>query len=365
MSPGVRRILSSVLLVLASILAVIAILGAWADRQLLNTDQWVDTSSALLQDPAIQNATAAYLSDQLVAGPTLRAKIEQGLPPRLSALAAPLAAGAGELADRAAKRLIASGAFQRLWQSTNRSAHEQLVRVVTGDDTPLARAGIVVDLRPELGVLAERIGVAPGATGDQGTVRVLRGDNLETVRKIVHAVQTLRWVSVVLVLVLLVGGVALAPNRAHGIVGAGLALLVAGLLVLVVHRAGGNYIVDRLTATGADPEAARATWSVATSLLRDIAGALVVLGIVDLLAGWLAGGSGWARAVRRFSAPALTDHAGLVYGGVAVALLTLLAAGLLPAASQLWAIVLYALLAGLGVWALRRQVEREAAAGVP
>jgi hypothetical protein len=357
-----RRTVSSILLALACVIAIVAVLGAWADRQLLDTDNWVDTSSRLLEHPAVQDATAAYLADQLVDGPTIRAKLAEGLPPRLQALAAPLAAASGEIADRTARRLIASGAFQKLWRETNRRAHRQLIDVIEGDSR-FTNAGIVVDLRPQLGVLATRLGVASDATGEHGTVHVLRGDNLKTVREVVHALQTLRWVSVVLLLVLLVVGVAVAPDRAHGIVGAGLALLIAGLALLVVRRAGGHYIVDRLVASGTDAGAATATWSIATSLLHDIAGALVVLGVVDIAAGWLAGGSSWARSARRFSTPALTDHAGLVGGGALVALLVLLAAGLLPAAGQLWAIVLYALLALGGVWALRRQVEREAAAG--
>jgi type IV secretory pathway VirB2 component (pilin) len=359
MSPLLRRTLSSVLLVLACLVAVVAVLGAWANRQLLDTDNWVDTSSHLLQEPAIQNATAAYLADQLVDGPTIQVKLKDGLPPRLQPLAAPLAAASGEIAERTARRLIASGAFQRLWRETNRRAHRQFIDIVDGN-TRLANAGIVVDLRPQLGVLATRLGVLPDATGDHGTVHVLKGDNLKTTREIVHAARTLRWVSVVLLIVLLVAGVALAPDRARGILYAGVALLIAGLLLLVARRAGGNYVVDTLADSGTDEPAARATWSIATSLLRDIAGALVVLGVVDIAAGWLAGGTSWARSARRFAAPALTAHGGLVYAGVLVLVLVLIAAGLLPAAGQLWAIVFYALLAAAGVWALRRQVIREA-----
>ena len=363
MSPLLRRTLSSILLVLACLVAVVAVLGAWADRQLLNTDNWVDTSSRLLQEPAIQDATSAYLADQLVNGTTIQAKLKDGLPPQLQALAAPLAAASGEIAQRTARRLIASGAFQRLWRETNRRAHQQFIDIVDGNSR-LANLGVVIDLRPQLGVLATRLGVLPDATGDHGTVHVLAGDNLKTIRQIVHAVRTLRWVSVVLLLVLLVGGVALAPDRPRGIIYGGLALLIAGLLLLVVRRAGGTYVVNQLSDQGTDAAAARATWSIATSLLHDIAGALVVLGVVDVLAGWLAGGTAWARRARRFAAPALTAHGGLVYAGVIVVLLVLLASGLLPAAGQLWAIVLYALLAAGGVWALRRQVIREAA-GAP
>lgn len=363
MSPTLRRMLSSILLVLACVVTVVAVLGAWADRQLLNTGNWVDTSSRLLQEPAIQDATAAYLADQLVDGPTIRAKLQDGLPPRLRPLAAPLAAASGEIAERTARRLISSGAFQTLWRQTNRRAHQQFIAIVDGN-TRLANLGVVIDLRPQLGVLATRLGVLPDATGDHGTIHVLKGDNLKTVRQIVHTVRTLRWVSVVLMIVLLVAGVALAPDRARGIVYAGLALLAAGLLLLTVRRAGGTHVVNKLIDSGTDGPAATATWSIATSLLRQIAGTVVVLGVCTIASGWLAGGTSWARRSRRFIAPAMTAHGGLVYAGVTVALLVLIALGLLPGAAQLWAIVFYLVLAGLGVWALRRQIVREAA-GLP
>jgi hypothetical protein len=76
----------------------------------------------------------------------------------------------------------------------------------------------------------------------------------------------------------------------------------------------------------------------------------------------VAGGTRWAQSTRRFLSPALTGHVGLVLGAVAILLFALLAAGLLPAAGSLWAVVLYAVLAGAGVLALRRQVEHERAA---
>jgi hypothetical protein len=364
MSPLLRRTSSSILLVLACLVAVVAVLGAWADRQLLNTDNWVDTSSRLLQEPAIQDATASYLADQLVDGTTVKAKLQEGLPPRLAPLAAPLAAASGEVAQRTARRLISSGAFQTLWRATNRRAHSQFIDIVDGN-TRLANLGVVIDLRPQLGVLATRLGVLPDASGDHGTIHVLKGDNLKTVRQIVHAVRTLRWVSVVLLIVLLVAGVALAPVRSRGLVYAGISLLAAGLLLLIVRRAGGNYIVNRLIDSGTDGPAATATWAIATSLLREISGTIVVLGVVTIASGWLAGGTAWARAARRFMAPVLTAHGGLVYAGVITALLVLIAAGLLPAALHLWAIVFYLVLAALGVWALRRQVIHEAAGAPP
>jgi hypothetical protein len=360
MSAKARHRISAVLLILASVVAVVAVLGAWANRQLLDTDQWVDTSTSLMQEPTVQAATAAYLSDQLINGTTVRDQLEQALPKRLDALAGPLAAGSGELADRTAKRLITSGAFQKLWRETNRKTHEQFRRVVVDNETLLPNAGVVLDLRPQLGVLAQRLGVSADTSGNKGRIRVLYGDELKTVRDAVDVLQTVRWVSVLVLLVLLVAAVWIAPEKPGAILGVGVALVVAGLLVLTVRRLGGQYVINKSVDAGGNQEVAQEVWRIATGLLRSIAGAGVVVGVLFVLAGWVAGGTRWALATRRFLAPALADHVGLVLGAVAIVLFALLAAGLLPAAGSLWAVVLYAVLAGAGVLALRRQVEHEA-----
>ena len=354
-----RSLLSRVLLSLACLVAIVAALGAWADRQLLDTDEWVTTSGELLRDPAIQDATAAYLADQLVDGPEVTARLQEGLPPRLAPLAGPLTAGVGELADRTAKRVIASGAFGKVWDETNRRAHEQLLAVINDDDGVLASRGVILDLRPELGVLAERIGVAPGQTGDQGRVRILRGDTLESVQSAVKLLRDIRWGSLALLVLLLVAGVAFARDRARGVGGAGAALILAGLAILVVRRVAGAYVVDQVTAHGAGQPAAEATWRIATSLLADIAVSGIVLGLVLALGAWLAGGSGWARSARRFTAPVLVDHPELAFAAVVALLALLLLGGLLPTVGGGWVLLIYLAGAAAGVWALRRTAQQE------
>src|ERR1700712_5315789 len=143
-----RPLLARILLSAACLVAIVAARGAWADRQLLDTDAWVDTSGQLLRDPAIQAATAAYLADQVVDTPQVAAQVRDALPPRLAPLAGPLTAGAGELAERTVKRVISSGAFGTVWDATNRRAHDQLVAVIDGDGGALAARGGILDLRP-------------------------------------------------------------------------------------------------------------------------------------------------------------------------------------------------------------------------
>jgi hypothetical protein len=357
-----RPLLARILLSLACVVAVVAALGAWADRQLLDTDEWVATSGALLRDPAVQDATAAYLSDQLIDTPQVTARIHDALPPRLAPLAGPLTAGAGELAERTVRRVVASGAFGKLWDATNRSAHKQLVAVVEDEGGALASRGVVLDLRPELGVLAERIGVAPGSTSaDQGRVRVLDGQALDATRKAVRILRAVRWGSLALLVVLLVAGVVFSADRARGLGGAGAALILAALAVLVVRRVAGAAVVDAVAGQGASKPAAEATWQIGTSLLADIAASALVFGLLLVAGAWLASGVRWARKVRRFSAPVLVGRPEVAVGAVLALLALLLLGGLLPTVGGVWALLIYVALAVAGVLALRRTTVAELA----
>ncbi|HWI73774.1 MAG TPA: hypothetical protein VNT55_17575 [Baekduia sp.] len=350
---------SRVLLVLATIVCIVAALGAWVDRSLLDTDQFTASSVEVLQDPAVQATTAAYLSDQLIDGPAVAARLREALPPRLAPLAGPLSAGAGELAERTVLRIMRGGRFQKLWEQSTRLAHSQLVAVIEDDEGVQARAGIVFDLRPQLGVLAQRLGVSGAATGDKARVRVLRGDQLDTARKVVNALQTVRWISAALAILLLVAAVATAPDHARGLVNAGIVLVLAGLVLLVVRRVAGNELVSALSDNGASSEATASMWRILTSLLAQIAGTGIVLGVVCVVSGWLAGGSAWAANARRRLAPVVVGHPEIAYAVVLALVVALLAAGLLPAASRPLAVLIYLVLAVAGLVVLRRQMERE------
>ena len=91
---------------LASILAFAAILAIWANRQLLNTDNWTDTSTELLEHRVIRDQIAVYLVDQLYANVDVSAELRDALPERLQPLAGPAAGGLRELAERASKEAL-------------------------------------------------------------------------------------------------------------------------------------------------------------------------------------------------------------------------------------------------------------------
>jgi hypothetical protein len=60
-----RRRAVPAIIIAASILAFLGVFAVWVNRQALNTDNWTDTSSKLLENDAIRTQVAAFLVDQL------------------------------------------------------------------------------------------------------------------------------------------------------------------------------------------------------------------------------------------------------------------------------------------------------------
>ncbi len=132
-----------------------------------------------------------------------------------------------------------------------------------------------------------------------------------------------------------------------------------GLLLLLGRRIGGDSVVNSLVKNPANKPAAHEAWSIGTSLLYNIAIAMVLYGLVIVVAAWLAGNTRAAVAVRRAMAPWLREHAvGSYVVGEAILLLVVLW-GPTQATREILPVIGFALLVAFAVWVLRRETERE------
>src|SRR4051794_26951719 len=100
-----RRRLVGVLVTLAVLTGFLAVLATWVHRQALNTNNWTNTSTKLLEDPKIRDALSAYLVDQLFTNVDVAGELQAVLPPRAQPLAGPVSGFLRELANRAAPEL--------------------------------------------------------------------------------------------------------------------------------------------------------------------------------------------------------------------------------------------------------------------
>jgi hypothetical protein len=150
----------------------------------------------------------------------------------------------------------------------------------------------------------------------------------------------------------------LARDRRKELRAIAVGLVVVGVLLLLVRRVAGNYLVDELSTSASDELAVERTWSILTRLLADAAWAAIALGVIALLGVWLMGPGARAARARLALAPYLRRPE-LAYGAAAFAILVLLLWSPISYVERLSTILLFVVLAAVGVELLRRRTARE------
>jgi hypothetical protein len=143
----------------------------------------------------------------------------------------------------------------------------------------------------------------------------------------------------------------------------GVALLVVGILLLVIRRAVGNYITDALASGESVRPAIDSSWLIGTSLLSEVAWALIVYGVVILVGTLLAGPWRYAVRARHAIGPTLRDRPGLAWGALAIVYLLLVLWGPVPALRNWVGVLVLAGLVALGFEAFRRVTVSELGPG--
>jgi hypothetical protein len=362
-----RRWLVVTLVVLATVFAYVSILALWANRQFLNTDNWVKTSSELLQKESVRNQVSGFVVDQLYAHVDVRAEIANALPPAAKPLAGPAAGGLRNAFQKGIDQLLQRPRVQVLWEKANRVSHQLLLRAIEGGGKRVSTTGGVVTLN--LGAIvagvASRLGlgnVAAKIPPGSAQITILRSKQLDAIQNLLQALRGVTVIVVLLTLVLLAVAVAVARDRKREALRmAGFGLIVAGILALLTRYFLGSSVVDSLSSTAAVRSAVADTWTVATSFLVQAAASCIAYGVVVVLAAWLAGPTKRATSVRRFLTPYL-DDARIAYGALLAVLLLLVVWAPTPAVRKPLGLLILALVLGIGVEMLRRQTRRERAA---
>jgi hypothetical protein len=365
LSPA-RRWTVRLFLVLGTILAVVAIFAVWVNRQVLNADNWANTSSQVLANDAVQTQLSTYLVDQVYDNVNVAAELAAVLPPRFKPLAGPAANSLRSPAESATKKLLGRPRVQDAWQVANRLTAQQLIAIVNdqsrfvstnGNAVILNLRAVVLDLVQRLGLPGVLIGKVPASAGK---IKVLDASEVSTIRSGASAIKGLSILLPALALSLLAGAVALSRGRRRGLLlWVGIDLIFAGIAVLVARNLLGTNIVGSLVSTESVKPAASAVWTIATGILVDVAQACIVLGIPVILAALVAGPNTVATAIRRTLAPAFRDHAGPVYGVAAVISGLIVLWEPIPATRKPVLVLLMLVLFVVGIEALRRQTARE------
>ena len=360
-----RRGWARALVVLASILAYFAIVAIWANRQVLNTDNWTRTSTQLLENRTIRNQLSVYLVDQLYANVDVAGELREALPERLQPLAGPAAGGLRQLAERAANEVLSRPRAQQRWADANRAAQEQLLKILQGGGPVLSTEGgdVVLDLSALLEQMQERVGIGgrlqERLPASAAQITIMQSDRLAAVQDLLKVIKGLPFVLVGLSLILFGAALAIAPRwRREALRMYGIGFVIAGAAALLIQEQAGEALVNALVKTAAVEPAAGAAWTISTTLLVQAAWATIGYGVFMILAALLAGPSRPMVAFRRVIAPYAT-HPAIAYTALAVFVAILLWWAPTPATRDpALALILIALLA-VATEALRRLIKRE------
>ncbi|WP_154796372.1 hypothetical protein [Occultella kanbiaonis] len=319
-APGRLRAVGAVVLItLGALLAPVAVIAAWAERTLTDTDRYVATVAPLAADPVLQSALSGRLTglvmEQIDVGALLdeisTAMDENGIAPRasaaLGALEAPLTSGVQNFVREAADRVVQSDQFEAVWEQANRTAHEQMVAVMQGADGALLQIGddgqLSIQLAPMIELVKERLveaglGIAASIPQVNASFTIMQTSQLVEVQnryaQVVALGTWLPWI----VLILLAAGVLVANRKMRTLVVAGLALAASMLVLgLALTIARGLYL-DALSGVVLRLDAAEVVFDQVVSFLRVTLRTVGVLGIVVAIAAYLAGSAKSARALR-------------------------------------------------------------------
>ncbi|WP_053202622.1 hypothetical protein [Jiangella muralis] len=314
-----RAWLAPFLILLGCLLAIPATAAVWVDSVVTNTDRYVDTVGPLARDPDIERAVTNRVTNRLmqeidVPGVVKEASdllAAQGARPRLTTtlndLAGPIDGAVQGWVHDQVGAVVASDRFADAWTQANRAAHQALVAALTGKNengavqvesntVSIQLAPIVEDAKQRL--VDAGFSRASAIPSTDMTLTLFQSDDVEKAQAGFRLVDRLGTWLPVIALALIAAGVLVARGRRRALIGAGIGLAAAMLLL------GAALTIARPLYLGAlppevDDAAAGALFDQVVSLLRTTLRMVLAVGLVVALVAWLTGPSPQAVGLRR------------------------------------------------------------------
>jgi hypothetical protein len=280
--------------VLATLLLPVALLSGWVAGVVTDTDRYVATVAPLATDPVVQRAAIRALDRKamrVVDRAAGRSDLERYLEAAgygdlvvsgsaaISAAARDRVAAVVHLAVRSG---VGSPGFARAWRAANRSAHEELVAVLEGDDRLVGRDGRVsIELGTVLNTITASLVdqglIAEGSVPEVRTsFNLVRASDLRKARGAYGLLDAAGFWLPVLWLVAVVLAVVASTGRRRTL----RRLAVGSLVGVLCLAAAAAFLRHVLTSSSPDPEVTGAVWDVVTAgLIRSclVAGAVAAV----------------------------------------------------------------------------------------
>ncbi|MPY64464.1 hypothetical protein [Streptomyces spongiae] len=270
----VRSALSAVLIALASLLAPLGALAAWATYEIGDGARYEAATAALAADPHVRNEIA----DAVTAGVMREVRV-----------APPLKGPVRAFTRDAVRSFTQTEAYRIAWSTANRAAHDTVLRAVRDDATaPVTLDVAPVTERVKERLVHDRVPFAHRIPVEHTEVVVLSSENLDRLRKGYRVLELTSFWLPSLTVALAAGGLLVSACRRRAVFATGLGTALGGALLGIAVAVGRH-----VTLTDLPPDvsraAAAAVYDALTATLRTVTWLLVVLGLAVALAAWVTG----------------------------------------------------------------------------
>ncbi len=295
-----RSIVASLLITLGCLLAPPAGVAVWAANVVTDTDRYVETMTPVAASPAVQDAVVNRATVEIMSRLDVPAIVTRavdalearGLPPRigdrLEGLATPLTSGVEGFIRKQASALVRSEGFQTAWVNANRVAHKQLNAVLSGEGSEVLKVQgdtVNLDLGYFIAQLKQRLvssgmGIAANIPELHPTIQLIDSSALIKAQDAYQLLNTLKWLLPVLSLILLALGVYVAKSHRRALIGVGLGVALAMLLLAVGLTIGRSVYLSWLSEHGLSVAAGGDIFDILIRYLKIGMRTLLVLGLV-------------------------------------------------------------------------------------
>ena len=238
-----RTVIGSILLLVAGISATLGLASFWAQHEILDTDTWVATSRAIVDDPVVQGEVARTIAEQVVESVGVENLVRSTLPPPFDSFSGVLADQATNLLTTATERVVATEAFTSVWDGAVRAVHDEFVHAVDGTSTmtTIGQDGLYLQVGPALDAVRAQL-VSMGVplldrvdlTAIDVQVLLVDAPGLDHIQTWVRVLRIAVIVLPAIAVIALLAGLIVARRRAIAVIAGGVGVLLGTGTVMAV-----------------------------------------------------------------------------------------------------------------------------------
>ena len=313
----IRSTFSVLLIVLASILAMLSVVSVWASDTVTDTDRFVATMGPLAKNPQVQAGVSERITSLVLDQVDVDSLVKQvtdavsssNLPPQtatlLTTLNGPLSSGLKSLVGTVVDKVVTSDVFANIWNTALRTAHSSFEKALTGKGggaIKLTNNEVQIDVGPAVAQVKNQLvdsgfSLASKIPTVNTTFTVYQSSSLGKVKTYFRLLQIVGvWLPIITVLIA-AAGVYLARDRRRALIGTAIGFAVAMLVLGIAVTVFRSFFIDQLPAD-VNTGAAEATYDALVRFLRVSTRTVGTLAVLVALGAFLSGPAHFAVWVR-------------------------------------------------------------------